>query len=69
LGGKNSKEKVGFPSARDRASFSEICMVATRRRRRKNKKGKKKEERRVQRVLAMSVCGEMSVDASTPRAL
>ena len=27
FGGKNSKEKVGFPSARDRASFSEICMA------------------------------------------
>jgi hypothetical protein len=32
FGGKNSKEKVGFPSARERASFSEMCIVAARRR-------------------------------------
>jgi hypothetical protein len=30
FGGKNSKEKVGFPSAREWASFSEMCMLAAR---------------------------------------
>jgi hypothetical protein len=37
FGGKNSKEKVGFPSAREWASFSEMCILAAR--------GKKEQEK------------------------
>jgi len=46
FGGKNSKEKVGFPSAREWASFSEMCILAAR-----GKKEQEKEKlRRVQSV-------------------
>jgi hypothetical protein len=50
LGGKNSKEKVGFPSTFAAASFWEMCMATTMER---------NEERR-EKLLQSSVFGEPS---------